>query len=179
MSDYREIITKAVVAKGRKYIKSQNAIMPAHKPSSILGCWVINHVYSAKKVGNTVELTGKYNIDVWYSYNDNSKTQSLSEVCSYKDVVKLHYRDDQVVGNDQEIVARVVQHPHCLEAVISPDGSRIIVDIEREFIVEAVGETKVCVAVNPNGCNDDDWDFGFDDELDELDPNFIGDAEEE
>lgn len=166
------------MAKGRKYIKSQNTIAPTHKPSSILGCWIINHAYSAKKVGNTVEITGKYNIDVWYSYNENSKTQSISEVCSYTDVVKLHYRDEQVVGDELEIIARVIQHPHCLEAVISADGCKIMVDIEREFVVEAIGETKVCVAVNPNGC-EDDWDCGYDDELDDLDPNFIGDCEEE
>ena len=36
MGEYREIITKAVVAKGRKFTQSNHTICPAHQPSSIL-----------------------------------------------------------------------------------------------------------------------------------------------
>lgn len=38
MSEYREIITKAVVAKGRKFTQCTNTISPEKKPSSI---WVV------------------------------------------------------------------------------------------------------------------------------------------
>jgi hypothetical protein len=47
MGEYREIITKAVVAKGRKFTQSNHTISPAHSPTSILGCWIINHKYNA------------------------------------------------------------------------------------------------------------------------------------
>lgn len=49
MSEYREIITKAVVAKGRKFTQCTNTISPEKKPSSILGGWIINHKYDAEK----------------------------------------------------------------------------------------------------------------------------------
>ena len=42
-----------------------------------------------------------------------------------------------------------MQQPNCVEAVISPNGDKIIVHVEREFVVEVIGETKVFVAVNP------------------------------
>lgn len=48
MAEYREIITKAVVAKGRKFTQSNHTICPPHHPSSILGGWIINHKYEAK-----------------------------------------------------------------------------------------------------------------------------------
>jgi spore coat protein E len=179
MSQYREIITKAVVGKGKKFTQSTHTISPTHRPTSILGCWVINHVYSAKKCGDVVEVDGRYDINVWYSYNDNTKTEVVTETVSYKDVVKLRYRDENFFGDDHEVIARAVQQPNCLEATISPNGNKVVVQVEREFLVEVIGETKVCVAVTQDGC-DDDFDFDVDDEdFEDLDPNFLlGDEEE-
>ena len=59
---------------------------------------------------------------------------------------------------------------------------RIIVHVEREFLVEVIGETKVCVAINPEGCNDDDDEWGMDvddEEFEELNPDFLVGSEEE
>lgn len=180
MGEYREIITKAVVAKGRKFTQSNHTICPAHNPTSILGCWIINHKYEAKKVGNTVEISGHYDINVWYSYNENTKTEVVTERVSYKDVIKLKYRDHDVM-DDSEVIARVLQQPNCVEAVISPNGNKIIVRVEREFLVEVIGETKICVAINPNGCpcEEDEWGTDLDDEFEELNPDFLVGSEEE
>lgn len=180
MSQYREIITKAVVAKGRKFTKSTHTICPAHHPTSILGCWIINHEYVAVKVGKKVEVKGSYDINVWYSYNNNTKTDVATEKVHYTDVIKLKYRDPDC-HDDHMVIAKAVQQPNCLEACISPCGENIIVHVEREFFVEVVGETKVCVAVNPEGCieNDDDWGGHDDDEFEDLDPDFLVDFEDE
>jgi len=181
MGDYREIITKAVVAKGRKFTQSNHTICPKHNPSSILGCWIINHKYEAKKVGKTVEVCGTYDINVWYSYDNNTKTEVVTERVEYKDVIKLKYRDPEVM-DDQEVIARVLQQPNCSECVISPNGNKIIVHVEREFLVEVIGETTVCVAVHPGKCDCDDEDWGFeveDEEFEDLNPDFlVGDEEE-
>ncbi|MFZ3587839.1 outer spore coat protein CotE [Bacillus sp. DJP31] len=180
MSQYREIITKAVVGKGKKFTQCTHTISPSHRPTSILGCWVINHVYNAKKCGDAVEVDGRYDINVWYSYNDNTKTEVVTETVHYKDTVKLRYRDENFFGDDHEVIARVIQQPNCLEATISPNGNKVIVQVEREFLVEVIGETKVCVAVSPEACDDSDWDCDVDDEdFEDLDPNFLlGDEEE-
>ncbi|WP_147532223.1 outer spore coat protein CotE [Bacillus marasmi] len=174
MGEYREIITKAVVAKGRKYTQSKHTICPDHDPSSILGCWIINHKYEAKKVGKTVEIKGTYDINVWYSYCDNTKTEVVTECVRYEDVVKLKHRDPGSF-DDQEVIARVLQQPNCCEAVISQSGNKIIVHVEREFLVEVIGETKVCVAVNPGKCvsKDDDWGTDLDDEFKDINPDFL------
>lgn len=182
MGEYREIITKAVVAKGRKFTQSNHTIRPEHKPTSILGCWIINHKYDAKKIGKTVEIHGSYDINVWYSYNDNTKTEVVTECVPYTDVIKLKYRDQDVLG-DNEISVKVLQQPNCCEAVISPNGNKIIVHVEREFLVEIIGETKVCVAINSEGLttdDDDEWGAEVDDEeFEELNPDFLVGSEEE
>ena len=181
MGEYREIITKAVVAKGRKFTQSNHTICPENQPTSILGCWIINHKYEAKKVGNKVEICGTYDINVWYSYNENTRTEVVTERVGYTDVIKLRHRDPDCF-EDQEVVARVLQQPNCCEAVISPSGRKIIVHVEREFLVEVIGETKVCVAVYPGKCKDEEDDWGLnveDDEFEDLNPNFLVGSEEE
>lgn len=182
MGEFREIITKAVVAKGRKFTQSNHTISPAHQPSSILGGWIINHKYDAKKVGNTVEVSGSYDINVWYSYLDNTKTDVATERVKYTDVMKLKYRDPDSL-DDQDVFARVLQQPNCIEVVISPNGNKIIVNAEREFLCEVIGETKVCVEVHPDKVksdDDDDWGLDVDDEeFEELNPDFLVGNEEE
>lgn len=174
MSHYREIITKAVVAKGRKFTKSCETITPDNCPSSILGCWLINHHYTAKKVGRTVHISGSFDVSVWYSYNKNTKTAVITERVNYTDVVKLKYRDPNC-HDDREIVVKVIQQPNCIEACITSCGNKVEVEIEKEFFVEVIGETKVCVAISPhNDCDDDDWFCDVDDdEFEEINPDFI------
>ncbi|PLR94801.1 outer spore coat protein CotE [Bacillus sp. T33-2] len=184
MGDYREIITKAVVAKGRKFTQSNHTIRPGHQPSSILGCWVINHQYKAKKVGKTVEISGSYDINVWYSFDDNTKTEVTSDRATYTDVIKLKYRDhDSYEDHENEVIAQALQQPNCVEAVISPNGNRIIVHVDREFLTEVIGETKVVVRLSPEEYNNDDDEWGFDDiddeEFEDLNPDFLVGSEEE
>lgn len=180
MGEYREIITKAVVAKGRKFSQSNHTIDPHHNPSSILGCWIINHKYKAKKIGKKVEVCGTYDINVWYSFNDNTQTEVVTDRVEYRDIIKLKYRDPDCF-DDQEVVAKVLQQPNCVEASISPSGNKIIVDVEREFLVEVIGETTVFVEVHSKkhrGHYEEEWEFDVDDEeLEEIDPEFLGEKE--
>ncbi len=44
MASFKEIVTKAVVGKGKKYFKNNYSIEVQDKPTTVLGCWVINHL---------------------------------------------------------------------------------------------------------------------------------------
>ncbi|WP_181348610.1 outer spore coat protein CotE [Thalassobacillus sp. CUG 92003] len=173
--EYREIITKAVCGKGKKFTEASHTISPTHRPTSILGCWVINHIYHAKKKGDHVEVSGSYDVNVWYSYNDNTKTEVVTERVNYCDHVPLSIKDENCINDELEVVAKVVQQPNCLECKITAQGQKITVEVEREFIVDVIGETKLCVKVNPKGCKqDEDWDFDLsDDDFSEIDPDFL------
>lgn len=177
---FREIITKAVCGKGRKFTQCTHTITPSHRPTSILGCWIINHEYDAKKAGDCVEVAGCYDINVWYSYSDNTKTEVATETVHYKDVVRLSSKDEHCLNEDLEVIARVVQQPNCLECSISPNGNKVVVQVEREFIAEVIGETKVCVQVFPGRCEEEFCDDDIvDKEFEDLNPDFLVAGEEE
>ena len=44
MANYKEIVTKAVIAKGKKSFTTKASVNVGNSPSTILGCWVINHL---------------------------------------------------------------------------------------------------------------------------------------
>jgi len=157
-SDYREIITKAVCGRGRKLTKSKNHVTPSHKPSSVLGCWVINHRYHAKKKSSEkVEMHGSYDINIWYSFNDNTKTEVVSETVDYSDEVKLSSKDENCLHEEYDIICKVIQQPNCLQCKIEKQGNEIAVEVEKEFDVKVIGETKVNVKVS-SGQKDDKSD---------------------
>jgi spore coat protein E len=175
----RQIITKAICGKGRKFSQATHTVTPPHRPSSILGAWIINHQYEAVKADGGIEVVGNYDINIWYSYDGNSKTDVAKETVSYVELVPLSYVDEKHSSSTEEVYAEATQEPNCVEANISGSGDSIVIRVEREFRVEMVAETKVCVVVCANGCEEDDKDisFGSDDELDyeEIDPDFLDD----
>ena len=44
MVAYKEIVTKAIIGKGKKYFKNNYSISVSDNPTTVLGCWVINHL---------------------------------------------------------------------------------------------------------------------------------------
>lgn len=154
--DYREIITKAVCGRGRKLIKDTNYVVPMHKPSSILGCWIINHQYHAKQgKDHHVEVHGSYDINIWYSFNDNTKTEVVSEKINYRDEVPLEKKDEHCLDDEYDIMVKAIQQPNCLQCKIEKHGNKIAVEVEREFVVKVIGETKVNVKVSPLSFRDE------------------------
>ncbi|ALS27911.1 outer spore coat protein CotE [Paenibacillus cisolokensis] len=176
---FREIITKAVCGKGRKFSTVTHTVTPPHHPTSILGAWIINHQYEAVRSGDGIEVIGTYDINIWYSYNKNTQTDVAKETVSYVENVPLSYVDPKHRASTEEVSADATQEPNCIEANISSNGSSVAIRVEREFAVELVAETKVCVAVNPNGCDDldgKDIEFGIgDDDFEDLDPDLLDD----
>ena len=68
MNEVREIVTKAVVAKGKKTMHISHSLKTNVHPYSILGCWIINHEFEASKVDDIVDINGtEYNIVKSYS----------------------------------------------------------------------------------------------------------------
>ena len=106
MNDIREIVTKAVIGKGKKRFRVTESIDDVAAPAdSILGCWIINHKFGARKSDNAVDVKGFYDINVWYSYDGNTKTEVARKCVDYADHVNVHrtirdclYEGDEVIG---------------------------------------------------------------------------------
>jgi spore coat protein E len=176
----REIITKAVCGKGRKFSHVSHTVTPPYSPTSILGAWIINNQFEAVHSGEGVEVVGTYDINIWYSYDRNTKTDVAKETVSYVEIVGLSYLDKKHKSTTAEVSAVATQEPNCVEASISSSGDSVIIRVEREFQVELIAETKVCVVVCTNGCNDfDDKHVDFDDsgdgDFEDLDADLLED----
>jgi spore coat protein E len=176
----REIYTKAVCGRGRRFSQVTHTVTPPHAPTSILGAWIINNQYDSVKSGESVEVVGTYDINIWYSYDRNTKTDVAKETVSYVEAVPLSYLDKKHRSTTAEVSGWATQEPNCVEASISSGGSSVIIRVEREFKVEMIAETKVCVVVCPNGCNDFedddkdiDFDHGEDGDFEDLDPDLL------
>lgn len=44
MASYKEIVTKAVISKGKKFFRDNYSVEVETTPTTVLGCWVINHL---------------------------------------------------------------------------------------------------------------------------------------
>lgn len=163
MNEIREIVTKAVIAKGKKTIKIKANVNPSNDTFSILGCWVINHGFSATLEHDCVNINGNFEINIWYAYDENSKTDVAREVIEYTDTIKTR----QIVKNvnsTKDVIVRVLQQPTCTNASITENG--IEVEVVLEEAVDVIGETKIAVTAFTN-IDPDTLDDSFENEINE------------
>ena len=152
MSNYREIVTKAVIGKGKKTFTTTNKKTVDNKPSTILGCWVINHQFKGDKQDNAVIINGSYDVNIWYSYDNDTKTEVLKDTNTYKEIVNIRARENNT-DIPEEIIVRSLKQPNCVKVDI--DGNDIVYTIEKELGIELVGDTKVKILTNDE---EDPWD---------------------
>ena len=146
MPSYKEIVTKAVVGKGKKYFKNTYTIEATNKPSTVLGCWVINHKFKGYKSGESIGVDGSYDVNIWYSYENDSKTTVINKQIKYNDLFNVKVKQDADLTGDTDIIVRTLKQPTCSKVDIEDDG-KITFDIEKELGVEIVGETKMKIAI--------------------------------
>ena len=149
MANYREIVTKAVVSKGKKTFTTSDSIT-VENPSTILGCWIINHNFNGSKSNNQIVINGSYDINIWYSYDNDTKTDVVKKTENYNDVIKMRDREE---SNDEEIIVRSLKQPNCIKVEI--DGNDIKYVVEKELGIELVGNIKVKIEANEE---EDPWD---------------------
>lgn len=163
MANYKEIVTKAVIAKGKKTFTSTDAILPNDIPSTILGCWVINHNFKGYKENDRIKIDGSYDINVWYSYDNNTKTNVVKESNSYQEIVHLNKKNDDDIDNE-EIIVRSLKQPTVIKADIN--DNQIVYTIEKELGIELVGNTKVKIAIDEA---EEEWELLDEDNDGEID----------
>ena len=146
MASYREIVTKAVISKGKKVFVHDNQIEASNNPTTVLGCWVINHNFSGVKQNQKVLINGSYDINIWYSYDNDTKTDVIKETYSYNEVVKMN--DPNRDYDNASIIVRSLTDPKCVKVNI--EGEKIVYQVELELGIELVGDTKVKIAVDDN-----------------------------
>ena len=157
MNDVREIVTRAVLAKGRKKFKLKETVLVNADVSSVLGCWIINHQFETELNNKEVIVKGTFENNIWYSADNNTRTDVARSTTEYSGTIKVKEVLNDNISNHCDVVARVLQQPTCTNALITNDG--IEIDIVFEVLVEVIGETKMMVNVVTTVCQEDDLDM--------------------
>ena len=153
MSAFKEIVTKAVIGKGKKYYKNAYTIETEHIPTTVLGCWVINHSFKGADVGGKIVINGSFDINLWYSYDNDTKTTVITKKITYSEAVMVRQRET-TDASTKDIIVRSLKQPSCTNA--KENGKSISVEIEKELGIEVVGDTKIKVPIEEE---EDPWDL--------------------
>ena len=161
---YKEIVTKAIIGKGKKYFKNNYTITTETTPTTVLGCWVINHNFKGYKSKDKIGVDGSFDVNIWYSYENDSKTTVVNKKVSYNDLFNLKLKDQADLSGDTDIIVRSLKQPSCSKVEIMDDGS-INFDIEKELGIEIVGEKNIKIAVEED---EEPWDVIEEDVDDDI-----------
>lgn len=168
MANTREIVTKAVVGKGKKTFTTTKTIIPTENPNTILGCWVINHNFSGYRNNDKINIDGSYDVNIWYSCSGDTKTEVVREKVNYKEEVSVPSVAKENDITNEDVIIRSLKQPTCTRCDIV-DG-KIEYTIEKELGVEIVGDVKVKIAYDEE---EDPWEV-----IDDSNDADIKEAEE-
>ena len=157
MALYKEIVTKAVIGKGKKHYKNTYTIETNNTPNTVLGCWIINHKFEGIQENNKIVINGSFDVNLWYSYDNDTKTTVITKTIEYKEIVSVNEKEKPDT-DIKDIIVRSLKQPSCISA--KENGNSINIEIEKELGVEIVGDTKVKIAIEEE---EDIWDILDDD----------------
>ena len=109
-------------------------------------------------------VDGSFDVNIWYSYDDDSKTGVVSKTIDYSEVVNIKAKEEAELSGDTEIIVRALKQPNCTNVEIK-DGI-VEYEIEKELGIELVGDTKVKISIEED---EEPWDIIEDEVTEEVD----------
>lgn len=143
MANFKEIVTKAVIGKGKKTTTTTYKLKTEEMPNTILGCWIINHEFKGTTQGETVNVRGSFDVNVWYAYDNDTKTTVSTKKFHYEEVMTIKIKENAQLAGSPEVVIRNLRQPGVIEAKIN--GAEADIIVEKELGVELIGDAKVRV----------------------------------
>ena len=170
LAEYKEIVTKAVIAKGKKSTSNKYTLEPEEIPNTILGCWVINNTFNGTSVGDSIIVNGSFDVNVWYSYDNDFKTAVSTKKYNYSDT--MHMKSLNSLDSRPEVLVKSLKQPTVADVKI--DNGVVNLSIDKELGIEIVGNTKIKVPVETL---DDDYEILEDDppleEIDKVNEDYL------
>lgn len=145
MAYYKEIVTKAVIGKGKKTKSEEYIIDTTEHIDNVLGCWVINHNFRGFVSNNTIIVSGNYDVNIWYSYNNNTKTNVMIKKFNYEYPMNINLKENTSLNESSEIIVRTLAQPSVVDVNIVDNNIKLT--IEKQMGVEVIGDTTVRVSV--------------------------------
>ncbi len=171
---FKEIVTKAVIGKAKKISSGEFTLIPEEKPDTILGCWVINNTFNGVNNHGKVVINGAFDVNVWYSYENDTKTAVSTKRFNYDDTMNVTLKDNATLNDKSEIIVRSLKQPTVTNVNLN-DGN-LKLTIEKELGVEIIGDAKLKVSVEEM---DDDYEIIEDEnkinsDIDAVNENYLG-----
>ena len=137
---------------------------------------VITHKFSgSKNSSGSVLVNGSFDVNVWYSYDNDKKTAVSTRNFTYNDTMNVPLKEDHNLTDASEIIVRCLRQPTVSNVKI--EGDTVKLDIEKELGVEIVGDTKVKVSVEDD---EDDYEEIFDEkeieEIGDINDDYLNEA---
>ena len=175
MAKYREIVSKTVLGKGKKRFINKYSLSPVEVPTSILGCWVINHKFSGIEENKRIKMNGSFDVNIWYGYDSDSKTNVVSKQISYEEIVAVKTKEELPLSSNNEVIIRSLIEPSCSNAIITEDGN-IDFTIEKELGIELVGDAKIKILTEEE---EEPWDIIEEDLTEQVSSSIDSEINEE
>ena len=118
-----------------------------------------------ESIDGKVKITGSFDVNIWYSFDNNTKTNVDARKINYTEIVNVHLNNDQVLTNDSEIIITSLKNPTVVD--VSSTNNKINYEIEKCLGIEIIGDTKVRVQIMDN--NYEDFDIIDDISNEEID----------
>ena len=121
----------------------------------------MTHNFNGVKSGDKITINGSYDVNIWYSYDNDTKTEVVRETNNYQEVVNMRSRESDT--ENEEIIVRSLKQPNCVK--VSIDGNKINYTVEKELGIELVGDVKVKIEAN---LEEEPWDEIVEDKTEEV-----------
>lgn len=160
----REIIAKAVCARGRGAVEIPVSIAPARQPEAVLGCRIPRQslVFSAVLKDDVAVISGEFQVQVWVAFDSDSEL--LRERVAFQAEIPLRDVGEGCTDPHPDVRVEVVDGPECADVTVDKQG-HVDVIAEMEFKVTVFGETRLRVLTcDPDDGEDpdDEWDWSED-----------------
>ena len=167
-NNYKEIVTKAVIGKSKKSSKDDFNILIEENISNVLGCWVINHSYKGYNSNGKVAVNGSYDVNIWYSFDNNSKTNVLIKRFDYKDRMNVSIKENGSLSSNSDLIVRALSQPSVIDVKVENNTIELIV--EKQMGMEVVGDAKVRVTVTDE---EDDYEELINEDDIDINDNYL------
>lgn len=128
----KEILVKTLVGKGKIQKLYETKIKVDRLISKTLGCWVINFSYEIENKNNQLFLKGSFDIQLWYAYENDQKSDVYHQKVDFENEVNINYRSDKVENEEVFTKIYVNKYPSCNSMYVNEENE---VELEVEYVV--------------------------------------------
>jgi spore coat protein E len=148
----KEIVTKAVVSKGKIVDSNDIELEIKENANKAIGCWIINHNYLCVVENNKVNASGYYDIHIWYAIDDSKDTSILKKTIEYRQEFVLDNTNFDYDTSEYKIYC--IEYPNCSNLQLV--NNKFLVTIKKGLAIDVIGESKLLVQVSEGNIKSDD-----------------------